>query len=53
MDRLIVDRPHPWGAVYLLVGLRNNKGLSAKRPEFEETIKSVFKSLARADNGDF
>lgn len=52
IDRLIVDRPHPWGIMYSFVELLKDKEFYKKKhilrdPEFDEILRYVFKSMGK------
>lgn len=54
IERLIVDRPHPWGIMYAFIELIKEKDVFRKKSffkntEFEEMIKYVFKVMGKGD----
>jgi CCR4-NOT transcription complex subunit 1 len=54
IDRLIVDRPHPWGIMYAFIELIKEKEVFRKKnifkgTEFEEMVKLVFKGMGKGD----
>lgn len=57
IDRLIVDRPHPWGIMYAFIELIKEKDVFRKKAffkntEFEEMIKHVFKVMGKGDGSE-
>jgi len=57
IERLIVDRPHPWGVMFAFIELIKEKDIFRKKyffknTEFEEMIKYVFKVMGKGDGGE-
>lgn len=56
IQRLIVERPRPWGIIYIFIEIIKEKEIFRKRdlfrnPELEEVIKYVFEVMGKGEEG--
>lgn len=56
IQRLIIEKPRPWGIIYAFVELIQDKELLKKKPFFrnsdlEELIKYVFEMMSKGQEG--
>lgn len=59
MERLLVEKPHPWGITYTFIELIRdtkfnfkNKGFFKNSGLYEEILKLIFKSIVNSQNNE-